>query len=293
MSDSESISDYESISDNESLTDNESSITTIEELAEFFMKEMTGLKNHLAAANARAAAQSATSSAPIVGQPLNKTPIRKPTTASKRMKKPIVAAILDHLLEDTKFTFSDQVLKKVSASNSLSPKERQAFAVYDLLSMWARNIANEERMFTGESITFAKLPAAKQQELVQSLEARAAKKNLHISRCEGSWMATALLKEKFANHADNATRVQKKKGVAAPSAVGSLDEFLMLHPKRARRDSSSPSSLGRPTTDSVAASTSVPSSFSASASVPVSSSSPPPPSPAYASGSADSGPASA
>jgi hypothetical protein len=221
------------MSDNE-IQQHSSSITTTEGLIEYFMKEMKGLKNQIASINALIAAQSAASNvslvaqsvatnAPLVAQPLNTNPIQKPTSAS-RMKQPIVTTILDHLLEDTKFAFTDQALKKAGASHSLTPTERRAFAVYDLLSMWARNITNEELMFVGVSPTFAKLTSAKQQELVHALETCAAKYNLHISRCEDSWMAKALLKEKFSHHADNATRMQKrKKGVVVTPGPDSVD----------------------------------------------------------------------
>ncbi|SAL97134.1 hypothetical protein [Absidia glauca] len=85
-----------------------------------------------------------------------------------------------------------------------------AHALCNLLAVWARNLANEERALTGQSISFAKLPSARKQELVKSLEQTAANYNIHLGRCDGSWFAISLLNAKFAVQVDKATKDAKK-----------------------------------------------------------------------------------
>jgi hypothetical protein len=47
--------------------------------------------------------------------------------------------------------------------------------------------------------------------LIKTLENTAAKYKLHISRCDGSWLAASLLKAKFAQNSDQQTKNNKKK----------------------------------------------------------------------------------
>ncbi|SAM00570.1 hypothetical protein [Absidia glauca] len=90
-------------------------ITTIEGLVKFLKKELRGLKSQVSVHNDL-----------LVAPSINKDPIWKPAS-HKRCKTPIISAIIDHLLEEGKFTFSDSTLKKVKANHPLSPKETRAY----------------------------------------------------------------------------------------------------------------------------------------------------------------------
>jgi hypothetical protein len=72
-------------------------------------------------------------------------------------KDAIIKTIEEDLLDDTRFAFTDSVLARVSGKSELTPRGQKALALYDVLSVWARNLANEERILTGETCTFAKL----------------------------------------------------------------------------------------------------------------------------------------
>ncbi|SAL97849.1 hypothetical protein [Absidia glauca] len=144
-------------------------ISTVETMSKYMKKEFWYLKEQVALSNAN-----------IPPPSTDKAMIPRPRQTPN--KAAILKTIEEDLLDDTMYAFTDLVLSKVRGKSELTPRGRKALALYEVLSVWSRNLVSEEHVLTGETSTFVKLPSIKKNALIKTWETTAVKYKIHISQ---------------------------------------------------------------------------------------------------------------
>ncbi|SAM00088.1 hypothetical protein [Absidia glauca] len=133
-------------------------------------------------------------------------------------KGKIVRAIELHLLADAKAGCSEVLLAKIKNGSKMAPDERKAHAVFNLVSLWAKNLADGEIALLGTTPTFPSLDLAKQEEMIANLEASGLRYGIHLARAKDSLIARYLLTSKFATPHDQACKQAKLEAAQSTQA---------------------------------------------------------------------------